>query len=157
MKKRLISFIENFLETYAVIVLIFTVLTAALGKESGNVSKLFLLGSEGIAIKTLVQLFAFTFVICFLKLIFITDAVFKKMETAVRIVLFFILTGVSLAIFALYFKWTTNVPQYWLLVFVSYIVSSVVSFFIWNMLYKKEDEKLNNALEAMKSRNKSAE
>ncbi len=157
MKKRLISFIENFLETYAVIVLIFTVLTATLGKESGNVSKLFLLGSEGIAIKTLVQLFAFTFVICFLKLIFITDAVFKKMETVVRIVLFFILTGVSLAIFTLCFKWTTNVPQYWLLVFVSYIVSSVVSFFIWNMLYKKEDEKLNNALEAMKSRNKSTE
>ena len=148
MKKKFILFTENVLETFAVIVLVFIFLTATIGKESEKISRLFLLGSEGIAIKTLIQLFSFAIVICLLKLFILTDMLFKNLKAAIRIVLFFVFTGIALAIFALAFEWTQNVPEYWLLVYGSYALSTVVSILITRMLNKKEDKKMNTALKA---------
>ena len=78
MQKRLISFLKDFLEISASIVLIFTLLTLALGEGAGSVSSLFRLGSAGIAVESLLQLFLLSFTFSLLKLIFLTDAIIKS-------------------------------------------------------------------------------
>ena len=150
MKKRLIIFIQNFLETFAVIIFIFSILTFAIGKSAGLISNLFQLGSDGLAISTIMQLCAFSFLICLFKLIFLSDLILKNTSTVLRYILFFLFTAAMLVIFALAFKWIPNVLKYWILVFVCYLISTISSIAVSCFISKKEDEKLNNALNAIK-------
>ena len=157
MKKRLVLFIGSLLQIFAVIILIFSIATFLIGKGAAKFPNLFMLENEGIAIKTFFQLFVFSFLICLLRFVFFTDVFIKKAGLLLRNVLFFILTIAVFVISALIFCWIPNEPLFWMLVLISYSVSTVISILLTNFFTKKEDEKLNNALEAMKSRNKSAE
>ena len=153
MKKQLVLFFENLLKIFAVIILIFAIATALIGKGAENFPKLFMLGNEGIAVKTIFQLFAFSFLICLLRFVFFTDVFIKKTGLLLRYVLFFVLTIAVFVITAIIFCWIPYEPIIWILVLISYSVSTVISVLLTNFFTKKEDEKLNNALEAMKSRN----
>ena len=84
---------------------------------------------------------------------FFTDVFLKKTGLVLRYVLFFLLTIAVFVIIALIFHWVPDKPFFWLLVLISYSVSTVTSILITNFFTKKEDEKLNNALEVMKNRN----
>ena len=149
MKNRFVTFAENFLMTFAVIVLIFTALTAAVGSEAAKKSSLFLLGGSGIAVMTLLELLAFSLVICLLRLLFFTDIAIKNMGKTLRFLIFFITAALFLALFALVFKWIPNSIGYWLLVFACYAVSTGTSIFVSHLTSKKEDERLNIALKKM--------
>ncbi|MBR4791337.1 MAG: hypothetical protein IK024_10640 [Treponema sp.] len=100
MNKRLVSFIKDFLELSASIVLIFTILTAVLGENAGEVSSLFRLGSAGIAVESLIQLFVLAFTIRLLNFIFLTDVIIKSLSALVCYILCFGLITLFLLIFA---------------------------------------------------------
>ena len=152
MKKTIIQFLESMLKIFAVIILIFAIPTALLGEESEKFSNLFLLGSEGLAIKTIFQFLAFAFLICFSRFVFLTDMIFKNTGLVLRYVFFFLATIVVFVSLSLIFRWIPNKPLYWLLVLASYSVSTIISIFLTNLFAKKEDEKLNDALAKMKGR-----
>ena len=150
MNKRLVSFIKDFLELSASIILIFTILTAVLGENAGEVSSLFRLGSAGIAVESLVQLFVLAFTIRLLNFIFLTDVIIKSLSALVRYILCFGLITIFLLIFAFCFKWLSNEPNYWLIFLACYVVSTAISILISNLINKQEDEKLNDALKVIK-------
>ncbi len=152
MKKRLGLFIGSLLQIFAVMILIFAIATALIGKESEKFPNLFLLENEGIAVQTLFQLFAFSFLICALRFIFFTDVFLKKTGIVLRYVLFFVLTIAAFVIITLIFSWIPNKLLYWLLVLASYSVSTIISIFVTTLFARKEDEKLNDALAKMKNR-----
>lgn len=152
MKKRLGLFIGSLLQIFAVMILIFAIATALIGKESEKFPNLFLLENEGIAVQTLFQLFAFSFLICALRFIFFTDVFLKKTGLVLRYVLFFVLTIAVFVIITLIFSWIPNKLLYWLLVLASYSVSTIISIFVTTLFARKEDEKLNDALAKMKNR-----
>ena len=152
MNKRLVSFIKDFLELSASIVLIFTILTAVLGENAGEVSSLFRLGSAGIAVESLVQLFVLAFTIRLLNFIFLTDVIIKSLSALVRYILCFGLITIFLLIFAFCFKWLSNEPKYWLIFLACYVVSTAISILISNLINKQEDEKLNDALKVIKGK-----
>lgn len=152
MKKRLGLFIGSLLQIFAVMILIFAIATALIGKESEKFPNLFLLENEGIAVQTLFQLFAFSFLICALRFIFFTDVFLKKTGLVLRYVLFFVLTIAAFVIITLIFSWIPNKLLYWLLVLASYSVSTIISIFVTTLFARKEDEKLNDALAKMKNR-----
>ena len=152
MKKRLGLFIGSLLQIFAVMILIFAIATALIGKESEKFPNLFLLENEGIAVQTLFQLFAFSFLICALRFFFFTDVFLKKTGLVLRYVLFFVLTIAVFVIITLIFSWIPNKPLYWLLVLASYSVSTIISIFVTTLFARKEDEKLNDALAKMKNR-----
>ncbi len=150
MKKRFVDFIKDFLETSAAVVLIFMILTAAIGKEAGEVSSLFRLGNSGIALESLVQMFALSFCICLLKFLFLSDVLFKSMGGMCRYILCFGLITVLLVVFGFCFRWISNEIKYWLMFLGCYIMSTVASILISNFINKKEDKKMNDALLMMK-------
>lgn len=152
MKKQLIIFIENLLQIFAIIILIFAITTQLIGKEAKSFPNLFMSGNEGISLKTFFQLFAFSFLISLLRFVFFTDVFLKKTGLVLRYVLFFVLTIAVFVIIALIFCWIPNKPFIWLLVLISYSVSTVISILLTIFFTKKEDEKLNNALTEMKNR-----
>ena len=151
MKNRLVSFIKDFLEISASVVLVFTVLTVLLGERAGEVSSLFRLGKSGIAVESLLQLFVWSLGVCLLKLVFLTDVVIKSLSGVVRYILCFGLITVLLVIFAFCFKWISNEVKYWLAFLGCYILSTTVSIFVSSFINKKEDKKLNDALNVMKT------
>ncbi|MBO4639176.1 MAG: hypothetical protein J5710_05410 [Treponema sp.] len=150
MQKRLISFIKDFLEISASVILIFTFLTFVLGEGAGAVSSLFRLGSSGIAVESLFQLFLLAFTISLFKLIFLTDAIIKTLGGLVRYVLFFGLSTIFIMISAFCFKWISNELKYWLIFLACYVLSTAISIIVSNLINKKEDEKLNAALKVIK-------
>ena len=152
MNKRLVSFIKDFLELSASIILIFTIFTFVLGEGAGAVSSLFRLGNAGIAIESLVQLFVLALTITLLKFIFLTDAIIKSLSGLVRYILCFGLITVFIMIFAFCFKWISNEPKYWLIFLACYVVSTAISILISNLINKQEDEKLNDALKVIKGK-----
>ena len=152
MNKRLVSFIKDFLELSASIILIFTILTAVLGENAGEVSSLFRLGSTGIAVESLVQLIVLAFTIRLLNFIFLTDVIIKSLSALVRYILCFGLITIFLLIFAFCFKWLSNEPKYWLIFLACYVVSTAISILISNLINKQEDEKLNDALKVIKGK-----
>lgn len=150
MNRRFISFVEKLLSTFASVIFIFIILTYFVGEGAKDKSSLFRLGSQGISIFTLIQLFALSLSVCLLNFIFLTDAVLKNTGIAARYVFFFVLTMAVLVVFSLVFHWIPNETKYWLGVFACFVISSVASVFVSNMLSKKEDEKLNCALKAIR-------
>lgn len=152
MKKQVITFIESVLKIFAVIILIFAITTLLIGKEAKNFPNLFMSGNDGISLKTFFQLFAFSFLISLLRFVFFTDVFLKKTGLVLRYVLFFVLTIAVFVIIALIFHWIPARPFIWLLVLISYSVSTVISILLTIFFTKKEDEKLNNALTEMKNR-----
>ncbi len=152
MKKRMVLFIESLLLLFAVIILIFAITTVLIGKEAEKFPNLFILGNKGISVQTFFQLFAFSFLISLLRFVFFTDVFLKKTGLVLRYVLFFVLTIAVFVIISLIFCWIPNKPFIWLLVLISYSVSTVISILLTIFFTKKEDEKLNNALTEMKNR-----
>ena len=152
MKNKIIDFIENLLRIFGVIVLIFTVSVSVVGDEAENFSNLFGLGNEGISVKTIIQFFAFSFLICLFRLIFLTDLVFKNAGLILRYVLFFVCTIASFIIFAVIFNWIPDRPGYWLLVLICFSVSTLISILLTWLFTRKKDEKLNDALMKIQKR-----
>ena len=155
MKKRFVLFIEKLLSTFAVIILVFMILTLFIGNGAKEKSSLFRLGNQGLSLSTLVQLFALSFAVCLLNVIFLTDTFLKNMGIVLRYVLFFILTMAVLASFSLIFHWIPNEIKYWLGVLACFLVSTITSIFVSRLLSKREDEKLNSALKAIKMKENS--
>ncbi len=149
MKKQLITFLESLLKIFAVIILIFAITTLLIGKEVKSFPNLFMSGNKGISLKTFFQLFAFSFLISLLRFVFFTDVFLKKTGLVLRYILFFLLTIAVFVIIALIFHWIPASPFIWLLVLISYSVSTVISILLTIFFTKKEDEKLNDALMKM--------
>lgn len=152
MKKRMVLFIESLLKIFAVIILIFTIATVLIGKEVEEFPNLFISGNNGIAVKTIFQLFLFSFFICVFRFVFFTDAFLKNTDLILRNVLFFVLTIVVFVIIAVICHWVPNKPLIWILVLASYSVCTVISILITNCFTKKEDARMNDALAKMQER-----
>lgn len=152
MKKCLVSFIESLLKIFAVIILMFAIATVLIGKKAESFPNLFMTENKGIAITTFFQLFAFSFFICVLRLVFFTDVFLKKTNLILRNLFFFVLTIVVFVIIALICHWIPDRLLIWILVLASYSLSTVISILITHFFTKKEDEKLNDALAKIQER-----
>ena len=155
MKKRFVLFLEKLLITFAVIILVFIILAFFIGDGAKEKSSLFSLGNQGLSVSTLIQLFALSLAVCLLNVIFLTDTFLKNMVVVLRYVLFFILTMAVLASFSIIFHWIPNEIKYWLGVFACFLVSTIASIFVSKLISKREDEKLNSALKAIKMKENS--
>jgi hypothetical protein len=152
MKKQVITFIESLLKIFAVIILIFAITTLLIGKEAKSFPNLFMSGNKAISLKTLFQLFTFSFLISLLRFVFFTDVFLKKTGLILRYIFFFILTIVIFVIIALICHWIPKRPIIWILVLASYSLSTVISILVTHFFTKKEDEKLNDALAKIQKR-----
>ena len=78
--------------------------------------------------------------------------IFKKARPVFRYLLFFLSTTIVFALFALIFQWIPNKMIFWLLVLLSYSVSTILSILVTRFFAKKEDARMNDALAKMQER-----
>ncbi len=150
-KNTIFDFMINVMVVFAISVISICIFTFLFGKDAEGVSSIFALGEKGIPLSTIIQFLLMAFIITVLRWIFFTDKLIKMPSLTFRIILMFITVIITIAIFAAMFQWfPVNMVKPWVMFFICFAICSTVSVIISNLKEKKENEKLQEALELLK-------
>lgn len=150
-KNTIFDFMINFMVVFAISVISICIFTFLFGKDAEGVSSIFALGEKGIPLSTIIQFLVMAFIITMFRWIFFTDKLIKKLSLTFRIILMFVMVIIMIAIFAVIFQWfPVNMVKPWIMFFVCFAICATVSVIISSLKEKKENEKLQEALELLK-------
>lgn len=150
-KDTIFDFMTNVMMIFGVSVMCLLLFTFLFGEDAKAVSTIFALGNKGIALQTLLQFFVSSFLITVLEWMFFTDKIFKKMSLAVRFVLTFFSIVILIAVFATIFRWfPVNMVLPWVMFLICFAVCATVSVVLSVLKEKRDNAKLQNALELLK-------
>ena len=145
------DYISKVFTVFGVVILINVVIGLLVGADASEMSTLFTLGSEGLAMATIIQLFTMSVVVIIWQTIFLTDKVIKNMSIAVRIVMMFVSVTCSVVVFVILFGWfPVKDIKAWIGFFVSFAICSVMGVWFSRMKEKAENKKMDEALEKYK-------
>lgn len=150
-KDTIYDFMINVMVVFATSVISICLFTFLFGKDAEGISSIFALGEKGLPLSTIIQFLVLAFIITMLRWILFTDKLIKTLSLTIRIVLMFITVIITIAIFAAMFQWfPVNMIKPWLMFFICFAICSAVSVIISGLKEKKENEKLQEALELLK-------
>lgn len=150
-KDTIFDFMTNVMMIFGVLVMCLLLFTFIFGEDAKAVSTIFALGNKGIALQTLLQFFVSSFLITVLEWMFFTDKIFKKMSLTVRFILTFFSIVILIAVFATIFRWfPVNMVLPWVMFLICFAVCATVSVVLSVLKEKRDNAKLQNALELLK-------
>lgn len=150
-KDTIFDFMTNVMMIFGVSVMCLLLFTFIFGEDAKEVSTIFALGNKGIALQTLLQFFVSSFLITVLEWMFFTDKIFKKMSLTVRFILTFFSIVILIAVFATIFRWfPVNMVLPWVMFLICFAVCATVSVVLSVLKEKRDNAKLQNALELLK-------
>lgn len=150
-KRTIFDFLEKVFLTYGVSVVIFVVITYFTGADANEISTLFVLGAEGIALSTLTQLLAMSVIIVATRYLFFTDRVIQNMSILKRTIGMLGVIIVFMVIFIKLFGWFAwNRLDAWIGFVVSFGVCVLFSTVFAIIREKYENRKMSKALEKLK-------
>lgn len=150
-KNTIFDFMINVMVVFAISIISICLFTFLFGKEAGGVSSIFALEEKGIPLSTVIQLLLLAFIITMMRWIFFTDKIIKTLSLTFRIILMFVTVIIMIGIFAAIFQWfPVNMVKPWIMFFVCFAICAIVSVIISSLKEKKENEKLQEALELLK-------
>lgn len=150
-KDTIFDFMINVMVIFAVSVISICFFTFCFGEDAKGVSPIFALGERGIPLSTIIQFLVMSFMITILRWIFFTDKLIKTSSLTVRIVFMFITVIITIAVLAAVFQWfPLNMVKPWIMFFICFTICATVSVIISNLKERKDNEKLQEALELLK-------
>lgn len=150
-KDTIFDFMINVMVIFAVAVISICVFTFCFGADAKDVSPIFALGEKGIPLSTIIQFLVMSFIITILRWIFFTDKLIKTSSLTFRIIFMFIAVIIAIAILTAAFQWfPVNMAKPWIMFFICFAISATVSIIISHLKEKKDNEKLQEALELLK-------
>ena len=150
-KNTIFDFMVNVMVVFSISVISLCIFTFLFGKDAKEVSTIFALGEKGIPLHTMVQFFVMAFMITMLRWIFFTDKLIKNLSLTFRIILMFITVIIMIAILAAVFQWfPVNMVMPWVVFLMCFVIYATGSVILFNLKEKKENEKLQEALELLK-------
>ncbi len=150
-KDTIFDFMTNVMMIFGVSVMCILLFTFIFGEDAKEVSTIFALGNQGVTLTTLLQFFASSFLITVLEWMFFTDKIFKKMSLTVRFILTFFSIVILIAVFATIFRWfPVNMVLPWVMFLICFAVCATVSVVLSVLKEKRDNAKLQNALELLK-------
>ena len=102
--KTLFDYISKVFAVFGVVILIHVLIGTLVGQDAGEVSTLFSLGSKGLAMSTILQLFVLSVIVIVLQSLILTDRFIKNMPIVVRIILMFVSVTCAIIVFVFVFK-----------------------------------------------------
>ena len=145
------DYISKVFTVFGVVILIHVLIGLIVGQDASEMSTLFSLGSEGLAMNTILQLFVLSIIVIFLQTLFLTDKVIKNMSIVLRIVMMFASVTCAIVVFVLAFKWfPAGDVRAWIGFFISFAICSLAGVFISRLKEKTENKKMDEALEKLK-------
>ena len=146
-KTGILDFLSQVFMLYGIAILILNIFCLIFGESAKGISTIFSLGSSGLQVSTMMQFLLAVFLTALLRFLVMTDTVIKKMPLAARIVTMFagVLGIMFILIFA--FGWfPVGEPMAWIMFFLSFALSCIISTAISVIAEKQENKKLDEAL-----------
>ena len=97
------DYISRAFAVFGVVILIHVIMGSIVGEDAGEVSTLFSLGSKGLAMNTILQLFVLSVIVIVLQSLILTDRFIKNMPIVVRIILMFVSVTCAIIVFVFVF------------------------------------------------------
>ena len=147
-KKTIFSYIGQALATYGTLVFIFSAFSMLLGDKVGDYSSLFALGSKGMTMPTLIQLFFLAIALTVIQVAFLTDVWISNITMLLRKIFFFLTVLAVLIFMIIVFKWfPVDDPIAWIGFFGCFIVSMTISTIYTKLWEKEENKRMQEALD----------
>lgn len=145
------DYLANVMMIFGISVISLGLFCVLFGEDAAEVSSIFKLGNGGLAVDTLVQFLAVSFIISGIKWLFFTDRVIKNMEITFRCILMFICIIIVIAVFAGAFGWfPVDMVRPWIMFFICFFVCAAVSVGISVLKEKSDNKKMQEALDKLK-------
>ena len=145
--KSIFDYISKVFTVFGVVVLIHVIIGSVVGKEASEMSTLFSLGSDGLAMDTIFQLFALSIIVIVLQTVFLTDKLIKNMSIVFRIILMFVSVTCAIVVFVIVYKWfPVNDATAWAGFFISFAICSFAGVVFSRLKETTENKKMEAAL-----------
>ena len=132
---------------YGVVILIHVIIGLIVGQDASEMSTLFSLGSEGLAMSTLLQLFALSVIVIVLQTLFLTDKLIKNMSIVPRVIGMFVSVTCAIIVFVVVCKWfPVGDAIAWVGFFVSFAICSCAGIVFSRLREKADNQKMDDAL-----------
>nr|MBQ8251811.1 DUF3021 family protein [Lachnospiraceae bacterium] len=121
------------------------------GADAEGMSTIFALADRGLSVATLGQFLLMSAIIPCLRFVFFTDFIIREWPLLARTISMFGFVVILIGIFAAGFGWfPVNDAKAWIMFFVSFFVSCTISVTLSAWKEKKENQKMQEALERLK-------
>lgn len=150
-KTGILGYLSQMFMIYGITILILNIFCLVFGDGAKTVSTIFSLGSDGIAVSTMLQFLGAVSLIIVLRSVLMTDVLIKKMPLAWRIVAMFAGVLIIMIAFIFIFGWfpVTEVTA-WVMFIICFVFSCGISTVISVVAEKQENQKLEEALKRFK-------
>ena len=145
--RSIFDYISKVFTVFGVVILIHVIIGSIVGSDASEMSTLFSLGSEGLAMSTILQLFVLSVIVIVLQTVFLTDKLIKNMPIVLRIILMFVSVTCAIVVFVIAYKWfPVNDAMAWGGFFISFAICSLAGVVLSRLKEKAENKKMDAAL-----------
>ena len=150
-KNSIFDYFINVMVIFGISVIALGIFCVLFGEDAVEVSSIFKLKNDGLAIDTLAQFLMMAFIISGLMWFFFTDRIIKNLAIVFRSILMFICIIVVVAIFAGIFNWfPVDMVMPWVMFFICFFVCATVSVGVSVLKEKSDNRKMQEALDRLK-------
>lgn len=150
-KKTIFNYMAQALTTFGITVIMLILLGHFFGESAKDISCLFRLGSEGIAMEILLQFLAVSVIETFLQFIFFTDTMIRRMSIVGRTVGMMLSIVVVIILMNFMCDWfPVNMWEPWALFLLCFGICFAASVGVIYVKEKWENRKMEEALEKLK-------
>lgn len=150
-KKTIFDYIGQVFLIFGITILVLNVFCILFGDSAKNFSTMFALGSAGLRVQTMLQFFGVAVCIVFLRFLFFTDVIIKKMPIVVRAVSMVTAVVLVIAVFIWAFGWfPVHIWRAWVMFFFCFGVSFAISMVVTTWKERMENRKMEEALARIK-------
>lgn len=127
-KKHLLDYLGQIMMVFGITVSLITVICCLVGDDAKEYSTMFVLGSRGVPVNTILQYLLSSVCLTGFRFLFFTDAIIKKMSIAKRTIAMLGSVIALIGVFAFVFGWfPVDDPKCWLVFFICFGICFAVS------------------------------
>ncbi len=157
-RKTPLNYLKEVFTVFGISILILNALCLLFGEEVEGYSTMFALGKDGLTCATMLQYFLVSVCTVFLRFLFFTDTVIRKMSVIARTVCMITVEIGVIALFILVCGWfPADAWLPWVMFFISFGICFVVGMICTMINERMENRKMQEALERAKKRSSAQE
>ncbi|MCM1122352.1 MAG: hypothetical protein NC416_07205 [Eubacterium sp.] len=157
-RKTIFDYIGHVFLTFGFSIVALNIFCILVGEDAQEVSSIYSMGKEGLAVATMMQFFGVSACITGLQAFFFTDVIIKRMSIAMRMVCMLTSIVAVIAVCATVFDWfPVTMWQAWAGFFITFALCFAGSLFFVTLKEKTENRRMEEALQRLKEQNESAD
>lgn len=152
-KKNIFDFFGALLISFGFTMICMMLFTVAFGEDAKKFSTMFALGGKGIPVEIMAQLLVLSFFIVLARYIFFTEILIKKCPVIGRMICMLAVILIIMGGFIFSFGWfPINMWETWLMFFLCFGLSTVLSVTVMSLKEKKENKKMEEGLKRLREK-----